>query len=325
MADGDDLADVDPFTRWADERFRRNRGGRSSRRAPDLVFGGLLTSALAERLASALEVPWAFVNPAYVFGKASPHSIDDDLAPGLPRHLFSELARTVLLPSEPRPPRHRSRVRPGAQPAAQPPPGGSSDTTTSPATRRADDEAANPAALRARSAPTCRAKKPSCTAQSRHSKNCELTAVVTAPGRADQLRRDHPDIRIEEFAPHDELLPASRVFITHAGHGSAMNGLVYGVPMVLVPWSRDQPRSRTPCRGTRRRNSRPSRRVCRARRCGRPSRRCLPTKRSPRRLDASPIVFATKTPSARRATSSPIPSSADRSRESSLRTTTFKR
>ena len=69
----------------------------------------------------------------------------------------------------------------------------------------------------------------------------QLTAVVTAPGRADQLRRDHPDIRIEEFAPHDELLPASRVFITHAGHGSVMNGLIYGVPMVLVPWSRDQP------------------------------------------------------------------------------------
>src|SRR5262249_42899929 len=29
--------------------------------------------------------------------------------------------------------------------------------------------------------------------------------------------------------------------ISHAGHGIVMKGLYYGVPMVLIPWDRDQP------------------------------------------------------------------------------------
>jgi UDP:flavonoid glycosyltransferase YjiC (YdhE family) len=29
--------------------------------------------------------------------------------------------------------------------------------------------------------------------------------------------------------------------VTHAGHGTVMKALWYGVPMVLVPWGRDQP------------------------------------------------------------------------------------
>ena len=41
--------------------------------------------------------------------------------------------------------------------------------------------------------------------------------------------------------PHDRVSEHSRLFITHAGHGSVMRGLIHGVPMVLVPSSRDQP------------------------------------------------------------------------------------
>jgi UDP:flavonoid glycosyltransferase YjiC (YdhE family) len=35
-------------------------------------------------------------------------------------------------------------------------------------------------------------------------------------------------------------LERARLLISHAGHGSVMKSLLYGVPMVLVPWSRDQ-------------------------------------------------------------------------------------
>ncbi len=238
LADGDDLADVDPFTRWAETAFDETVEVVKSA-APALVFGGLLTSALAERLASALEVPWAFVNPAYVFGRASPHSIEDDLAPGLPRHLFSTWlepccyrANVVLHATDPEfdpvpsLPRNHHQVGPLA--------------TTSSAPHSAPDGAANSVALVSIST-DMQGEESIVHSAVAALEELELTAVVTAPGRADQLRRDHPDIRIEEFAPHDDLLPASRVFITHAGHGSVMNGLVYGVPMVLVPWSRDQP------------------------------------------------------------------------------------
>jgi len=43
------------------------------------------------------------------------------------------------------------------------------------------------------------------------------------------------------YVPHSEVLAKSRLVISHAGHGIAMKALYYGVPMVLVPWGRDQP------------------------------------------------------------------------------------
>ena len=53
---------------------------------------------------------------------------------------------------------------------------------------------------------------------------------------------DVPDnARIEQYVPHSKVLQRSRLLISHAGHGSVMKALWYGVPMVLVPWGRDQP------------------------------------------------------------------------------------
>ena len=51
-----------------------------------------------------------------------------------------------------------------------------------------------------------------------------------------------PDnVRIERFVSHAAVLQRSRLVISHAGHGIVMKALYYGVPMVLVPWTRDQP------------------------------------------------------------------------------------
>jgi UDP:flavonoid glycosyltransferase YjiC (YdhE family) len=47
--------------------------------------------------------------------------------------------------------------------------------------------------------------------------------------------------RIEQFVPHSAVLKRSRLLISHAGHGIVAKALYYGVPMVLVPWDRDQP------------------------------------------------------------------------------------
>ena len=188
------------------------------------------------------------MNPAYVFGRASPHSIEDDLAPGLPRHLFSRWlepccyrADLVLHATDsefdpvPSLPRNHYQVGPL--------------TTAASARRPHDAAAANPMALVSIST-DMQGEEAIVHGAVEALEELGLTAVVTAPGRADQLRRDHPNTRIEEFAPHDELLPTNSVFITHAGHGSVMNGLIYGVPMVLVPWSRDQPGVARRARGT---------------------------------------------------------------------------
>jgi UDP:flavonoid glycosyltransferase YjiC (YdhE family) len=40
---------------------------------------------------------------------------------------------------------------------------------------------------------------------------------------------------------HVEVLRCARLLVSDAGHGSVMKVLWYGVPMVLIPWGRDQP------------------------------------------------------------------------------------
>ncbi len=47
--------------------------------------------------------------------------------------------------------------------------------------------------------------------------------------------------RVEQYLPHSKVLERSQLLLSHAGHGSVMKALWYGVPMVLIPWGRDQP------------------------------------------------------------------------------------
>jgi UDP:flavonoid glycosyltransferase YjiC (YdhE family) len=46
---------------------------------------------------------------------------------------------------------------------------------------------------------------------------------------------------VERYVPHSKVLEQSKLLISHAGHGSVMKAMWYGVPMVLIPWGRDQP------------------------------------------------------------------------------------
>lgn len=47
--------------------------------------------------------------------------------------------------------------------------------------------------------------------------------------------------RVAPYVPHGAVLERSRLLLSHAGHGAVLKALWYGVPMVLVPWGRDQP------------------------------------------------------------------------------------
>lgn len=58
------------------------------------------------------------------------------------------------------------------------------------------------------------------------------------PGQLDPLPEN---ARVERYAPHGALLDRAALLVSHAGHGSVMKALWKGVPMVLVPWDRDQP------------------------------------------------------------------------------------
>ena len=52
----------------------------------------------------------------------------------------------------------------------------------------------------------------------------------------------HPaNARVEKTVSHSAALEQAALLVSHAGHGSVMKALWHGKPMVLIPWSRDQP------------------------------------------------------------------------------------
>lgn len=78
-----------------------------------------------------------------------------------------------------------------------------------------------------------------------------LAALADAPLRtlltlgdpkvADDLGSLPTRVRIETFAPHSPILERAGLCVSHAGHGIVSKALYFGVPMVLIPWDRDQP------------------------------------------------------------------------------------
>ena len=49
-----------------------------------------------------------------------------------------------------------------------------------------------------------------------------------------------PDIDVREWADHDELLPECAAVVTHAGLGTTLRALAHGLPLVMLPFGRDQ-------------------------------------------------------------------------------------
>jgi UDP:flavonoid glycosyltransferase YjiC (YdhE family) len=68
-----------------------------------------------------------------------------------------------------------------------------------------------------------------------------LRVLVTAGPHAAQALGELPqNARVEQYVQHGPVLTKARLMVSHAGHGSVMRALWHGVPMVLVPWGRDQ-------------------------------------------------------------------------------------
>ncbi|MEO8284980.1 MAG: nucleotide disphospho-sugar-binding domain-containing protein [Chloroflexota bacterium] len=65
--------------------------------------------------------------------------------------------------------------------------------------------------------------------------------VTLGPGHAiEEVGAIPANAHVAQYIPHTSVLGGSQLLVSHAGHGSVMKSLLYGVPMVLVPWSRDQ-------------------------------------------------------------------------------------
>ena len=66
--------------------------------------------------------------------------------------------------------------------------------------------------------------------------------VTTGPGlRARPIAVVPSNVHVVESAPHGAVLPHVDLVITHGGHGTVTRSLAAGVPVMVVPISRDQP------------------------------------------------------------------------------------
>lgn len=67
----------------------------------------------------------------------------------------------------------------------------------------------------------------------------DLAVVATMPAGVGAY--DVPaNARLEQWVPHSQVLPACAVAITHGGFGATQKALAHGVPVVVVPFGRDQ-------------------------------------------------------------------------------------
>lgn len=73
--------------------------------------------------------------------------------------------------------------------------------------------------------------------------------VVTVGRHLDPARfGPQPDhVRIERFIPQADVLPHCRLVVSHAGSGSLLGALTYGLPSILLPMGADQPHNAWRC------------------------------------------------------------------------------
>lgn len=68
-----------------------------------------------------------------------------------------------------------------------------------------------------------------------------VRVLLTLGGHADEDLGTLPEnARVERYVAHDPVLERAALMVSSAGHGAVMRALWHGVPMILVPWGRDQ-------------------------------------------------------------------------------------
>lgn len=211
---------------------------------PDLIVSTLFGIGLANELSKLSGMPWCFVNPSFYFGENAASSWEEDwYGPYIPL-----LAKNSFLPLIERADivLHATDPEFDFQPSQLPdnhhyvgfllwdPPlehAIAFDGTGDPwalitlSTLRQGDEA-----ILANSALQALAKRP-------------VRSLLTQPDEdiRDQLSDVPKNATIAGFIPHSPVLANCTVCVNHAGHGIVSKAMKYGVPMVLLPWDRDQP------------------------------------------------------------------------------------
>jgi UDP:flavonoid glycosyltransferase YjiC (YdhE family) len=77
----------------------------------------------------------------------------------------------------------------------------------------------------------------------------DVNVIVTVGREIDpaELGPQTPNVHIERFVPQELLLPHCDLVVSHAGSGSVIGALAFGVPLVLLPMGADQPLNADRC------------------------------------------------------------------------------
>ncbi len=229
------------LTAWAEQVVPVVRDA-VSKQSPDLLLTSLFGAGVAHLATVGQSVPWAVINSTFYVGPNPPRPLELDFAPrALPlfRDFFVPLlehAPLVLHATDPVFDYSHNGLPPGHhyvgpliwEPAVPPPPyldePGSPWVLVTLSSQLQDDVPL------ARMAIESLAELP--------------VRVLLTVGSGHQENEVGPlpkNACLEQYVSHSAVLQKSRLLLSHAGHGSVMKALWHGVPMVLVPWGRDQP------------------------------------------------------------------------------------
>lgn len=209
---------------------------------PSLIVGSLFCQYLAQRAASVWRVPWCCVNPSFSFGDRSGLARVEDFSTtgaSMYQHwLLPPLCRadTVLHATD--------RVFDGASPT------GPNHLYTGPLFWEMQGTVppllAEPGPpwilLSLSTAPQDGDLQIVHTAAAALQGKPWRVLVTLGPGAGREPPGALPDhMHITGYLPHSAVLPHCSMVISHGGHGLVLKTMCHGVPMVLVPWGRDQP------------------------------------------------------------------------------------
>jgi hypothetical protein len=212
---------------------------------PELLVSSLHCMHLAERLSQALKIPWVFINPSFYFGDDSLRPWEDDFAS--PRMIRAFRGR--FLPVALR----ATAVLHATDPSFDPPPPSrpTNHHYVGPLIWERPDisnlsflhDAGPPWVLiTVSTSPQPDEIQLARTAVEALAERPVRVLLTLPPGQPrEQLGELPPNVRLTGFVSHLPVLEKVVLAISQAGHGLVMKCLYQGVPMVLVPWDRDQP------------------------------------------------------------------------------------
>jgi UDP:flavonoid glycosyltransferase YjiC (YdhE family) len=229
-----------PILDWVDD-VAQHAVERAKSLAPDLLLCSDFTALLGIRVREEIRTPMCLINATYYLGPGSRRRLEEDFAPGATEAQgFAQLLQSGDLvlhatdaqfdpPPEPCPANHHWIGTLIWEPVGEPPAwladhGDPWALVTLSSSRQENEMELARAAIGALA-------------------GFPLRALVTLadPRPHEELGDQAANVRVETFVPHSPVLERAALCVAHAGHGIVAKALQFGVPMVLVPWDRDQP------------------------------------------------------------------------------------